>query len=90
MKVEKWAENGQMVQNSQPLSPGRTPRSRFWGDASALNLQTSVSSDSRRAEGGSPPVANELRAHVEGGSPVANEPRARVESCLKWLILEVL
>ena len=22
MKVEKWAKNGQMVQNSQPLSPG--------------------------------------------------------------------
>ena len=22
MKVEKWAKNGKMVQNSQPLSPG--------------------------------------------------------------------
>ena len=32
MKVEKWAKKWQMVQNSQPLSPPKSPQPKFGSD----------------------------------------------------------
>ena len=50
MKVEKWAKNGQVVQNSQPLSPGEVAFVSGGSDVevSGFRSETGIVSDSMK------------------------------------------